>query len=74
MSRIINGDKNMDEIIDLDVLRERNRAYVDSYCSRYNLRLLEVRETFENNRYEPMYFFDDNLGGYTLEGIIGSLM
>ena len=31
--------------------------------------LLRISETDENGELEPMYFFNDDLGGYTIGGI-----
>ncbi len=51
--------------LDLGVLEE--------FCEKFNVKFVHAEMTFENGVLEPMYFFSDNLGGYTIGGIRGSL-
>lgn len=48
------------------------RPYVEQFCRLYGAKLQRILPTRENEKFEPLYVFDDNLGGYTLEGIINS--
>ena len=47
--------------------------YVEKFCKTKNTKLLEIDVTTENHNHEPIYFFSDNLGGYTIKGIKESL-
>jgi hypothetical protein len=51
--------------LDLDVLWE--------FCERFKVKFVRAEMTFESGVLEPMYFFSDNLGGYTIQGIRASL-
>lgn len=53
---------------------ERDRRYLEVFCQKFRTRLLRIDHTNENERSELMYFFDDNLGGYTIGGIINGLL
>ncbi len=51
---------------------------VEDFCRKYEKNLVRIDFTTENTTpdaiiIEPMYYFDDNLGGYTGAGIINSL-
>lgn len=37
------------------------------------MEFLRIGETYERGFSERLYFFDDNLGGYTIEGIYRGL-
>ena len=53
---------------------ERDRAYVELFCQIYNARIVDIFPNVEH--YPPrglMYVFDDDLGGYSIEGIKNSL-
>lgn len=47
--------------------------YLRRFEDEYKVRLLETKVIFEEGAPEPMYVFSDNLGGYTLPGILDSL-
>ena len=49
------------------------RFYVELFCSIYRTNLVRILPTRENEKFEPMYVFNDNLGGYTLDGLIKSI-
>jgi len=51
----------------------QNREDIGRFCNKFKIRLLKIDYTTENDRLELMYFFNDNLGGYTIEAIRGSL-
>ncbi len=53
---------------------ERDRRYLVAFCQRSGTRLVRIDYSSENERNELMYYFDDNLGGYTIGGLIRSLM
>lgn len=59
---------------ELRIQEERGKNYIEAFCRKTNLRLTQIDCTSENGRVELMYVFNDNLGGYTLDAIIGSLM
>jgi len=61
-------------VSDMRLAEERSRNYIKAFCKRSNTRLIEINQSFENGTPELLYVFDDNLGGYTLAGIIGSLI
>ena len=46
------------------------RPYVEQFCRLYDAKLQNILPTRENENFEPLYIFDDGLGGYTLEGIL----
>ena len=48
------------------------KPYLEAFCAGYGKKLQKIGVTFEKSNgtelmMEPMYFFDDGLGGYTLE-------
>jgi|GEM_PF-4066809 len=47
--------------------------FVEAFCSRYSTQLVGVSTTDEKGHYETFYTFSDDLGGYTIDGIMGSL-
>ncbi|MFH0797976.1 MAG: hypothetical protein V1906_01045 [Candidatus Woesearchaeota archaeon] len=49
------------------------RFYVEMFCSIYRTNLVRILPTRENEKLEPMYVFNDNLGGYTLDGLMKSI-
>lgn len=59
---------------ELRAQEERDKGYVSAFCRKFELNLNEINCTSENGRTELMYVFDDNLGGYTLDAVIGSLL
>ncbi len=52
---------------------EQDKKFLNEFCSKYNLYLTKLTTTDESGKLENMYFFNDNLGGYTLDGIKKSL-
>lgn len=55
---------------------ERDRAEVLAFCDRRSVHLQEVWITSERAPeipYEALYIFDDDLGGYTIDGIENEL-
>ena len=46
---------------------------VTRFCNETKTHLSRVETTNERGLPEPLYFFDDNLGGYTIRGIKDSL-
>lgn len=46
---------------------------VDRFCTRFDVNLVRVGVTHEKGYCEPMYFFDNNLGGYTADALRDSL-
>jgi len=57
----------------VDTLEELDLDVVEKFCEKFKVRFVRADMTFENGVLEPMYFFNDNLGGYTLQGIKASL-
>ena len=53
---------------------QSNREYIEAFCRHLGVELTGMDWTAERGFYERMYFFSDELGGYTIEGIIGSLL
>jgi hypothetical protein len=48
--------------------------YLEQFIKKYNVTLLLIDQNTENpEKTELMYFFDDNLGGYTIKAIQNSL-
>ena len=47
--------------------------FVRSFCDWYSVKLTHVDITAEREFPEPIYFFSDRLGGYTIEGIRASV-
>ncbi len=51
----------------------REHFYVEFFCLKTGLRLESLELCRENRVPELTYFFNDNLGGYNLNGILKSL-
>jgi len=51
--------------LDLDLLLR--------FCSKFDVRFVSEGVTHENGYRENIYFFSDELGGYTVQGIRNSL-
>lgn len=53
---------------------EEDTPYLNRFMAKYNVSLTDIRE---NDEYFPpeglMYYFNDGLGGYSIEGIKNSL-
>lgn len=52
---------------------EKANHYVVEFCKKYDVELLDIGVTRENGSFEACFTFTDNLGYYTLEGIVNSL-
>ena len=50
-------------------------GFINLFCAIYEVDITEIRITEENYPERNLiYFFDDNYGGYTISGIINSLI
>ena len=66
--------KGLLEILtDLDNGNVSNLREVQGFCIRYDVVLMGVSWTNERGFREPMYFFSDDLGGYTIDALQGSI-
>ena len=73
--------KNVEEIPNIDDFRFKclhDSKLVENFCEKYAAKLVSIELTTENTTpeaiiYEPMYYFDNNLGGYTWKGLEDSL-
>lgn len=61
------------EKLDFGQQLDMAEEYVREYCQQKGVELIGVRRTWERGFLEPLYFFDDGLGGYTIGGIVESL-
>ena len=53
----------------------RDKFVVDLFCAQEKVELQEVIPNLEEFPINGlMYFFNNNLGGYSLEGLLGSLL
>lgn len=52
---------------------KQDKDFLNKFCKKYDLSLIKVITTYETGKSENMYFFNDNFGGYTLDGIKKSL-
>jgi len=52
---------------------KENKSLILKFCERYGVELICVQKTREEMILEPLYIFNDNLGGYTIKGIKDSL-
>lgn len=59
--------------INFDALVKEQEKQVKEFCERYGVTLLAVETTTEQGRTEPLYVFNDCLGGYSIDGILKSL-
>ena len=55
------------------VMRQEAETFIRQFCEKYNIRHASTGCTYESGFPEPIYYFTDNLGGYTIGGIKGSL-
>ena len=55
------------------VMRQEAETFIRQFCDIYKVRHSSTGYTTEAGFYEPMYYFTDNLGAYTLAGIRNSL-
>jgi hypothetical protein len=51
-----------------------NLTEIRDFCIMYDVVLEKASWTTERGRREPMYFFSDNLGGYTIDAVKWSIM
>jgi len=63
---------------DLRFLCLRDLKIVEDFCRKYETNLVSIDCTTESTTpeaivYEPIYYFDDDLGGYTKAGLEESL-
>ncbi len=47
--------------------------HIERYCTIYSTKLSKIVFTNESDVLEPMYIFNDNTGGYTIDGVKASL-
>ena len=52
---------------------KRDIIEIRNFCVKYDIILTSVNYTHESGKKEPMYFFSDELGGYTIDAIRNSL-
>ncbi len=64
---------NLDDLFEFKKQFEQDKKFLNEFCRKYNLSLTKLTTTDEAGKLENMYFFNDNLGGYTLDGIKKSL-
>ena len=57
----------------LSEMRTDDAPYVSQFCKRLEVELVKCDTTWENGFKEPIYFFTDGLGYYTIKGIMNSL-
>ena len=49
-------------------------AYLDFFCNKYGLELIDIQPNTESSPPQGlMYYFNNDLGGYSMEGIKKSL-
>ncbi len=46
---------------------------IEAFCILYGIKPIEIKTTTEHGCKEWVYFFSDNLGGYTIDGIKASI-
>ncbi|PIN80884.1 hypothetical protein COV11_02975 [Candidatus Woesearchaeota archaeon CG10_big_fil_rev_8_21_14_0_10_30_7] len=49
------------------------KVFINEFCGQYEVELVNIDVTMEEGYYEPCYAFTDDLGFYTLQGILNSL-
>lgn len=57
----------------LEDLTESEQRDITQFCEMYHIDLIAYNWTDENEKREKMYFFNDNLGGYTIDAVRKSL-
>ena len=76
MKKLDNMLKNpFKKIMDKDEFNrfKNNKRYVNKFCKKYDLLLTKVTTTYETGKPKNMYSFNNDLSGYTLDGIKKSL-
>jgi len=58
---------------DLEAMIQSCMPQVSQFCRKYKTSLIGVEQTRERGYVEPLFIFSDEVGGYTLDGIKGSL-
>lgn len=58
---------------EMAAMRQEAETFIRQFCDRYKIRHASTGYTIESGFPEPIYYFTDNLGGYTLDGIKNSL-
>jgi len=46
---------------------------IEIFCKLYNINLINIETTTENNYPEPIFYFSDDSGGYTIKGLEESI-
>ena len=69
--------RNLDELLDQYGLRrdlERDLPLLESFCQDNDIEMVSYDVSFENYpSVELVYFFTDELGGYSIEGVKNSM-
>ena len=52
---------------------KNHKGFINKFCRKYNLLLTKITTTYETDKPKNMYSFNDNLDGYTIDGIKKSL-
>ena len=59
--------------LDSDSLLNVEVECINQFCEVNNIELIDIEISWERGFKERIYFFNDGLGGYTIEGIYRSL-
>ncbi|MBI4155112.1 hypothetical protein HY498_03435 [Candidatus Woesearchaeota archaeon] len=46
---------------------------IETFCKLYSVDLVNIETTTENNYPEPIFYFSDDSGGYTIKGLEDSI-
>ena len=65
MNKMLEEGLDSDDALDLETLTR--------FCEKFKVRFVRADITHEQGFREPIYFFSDELGGYAIDGIRGSL-
>lgn len=57
----------------IELIREEDKPAIVEFCRKYNVRLIDVVESWEQGFRDVHYVFNDNLGNYSVEGLRDSL-
>lgn len=58
---------------DLDAMVKSCMPQVSQFCRKYKTSIMRVEQTRERGYVEPLFIFSDEVGGYSIDGIKGSL-